>query len=527
MKHLKRTASVFALAASVGFAGSALAQDIAGPEPYPIPVSMQEGDAALVDYDALIGLGGPTNFNEPEWVSELVAAGKIPPVEERIPAEPIVMKTESMPDGAGVYGGVFRHVSGGRPEGWNWMAGQHQGWGGLSKTSQMCLVRTGPMWILSPDKVEPLPRLATSWEWSEDGHQLTMDLIEGARWSDGDPFDADDIVFMWEDNIKDTGVPSRMQAEALGEGVELEVLGPYQIRWTFPDSEFSVPNLLKMSYISMCPGPSHILKPLHPAYNADATYDSYLNALPADALPWVTMGPWVATEYKPDEIMVFRRNPYFPVVDSDGNQLPYIDEMHFKLSTWEDRTIQTVAGSADFTNMENPSIYIESLKAAKEDGFPNFVYWGPRSLHWRLDMNLSTVCGVTSERDQAIRDLNRNLDFRRAVTHAVDREAAGQALVRGPFTHPFAGGLHTETEFFKPEMVVYYPYDVSSSKALLSGLGFEDSDGDGFVNWPDGGPLAGENLEVVMGYSSQRTTDTALADSLITMMQEVGIKAIG
>ena len=222
-----------------------------------------------------------------------------------------------------------------------------------------------------------------------------------------------------------------------------------------------------MALENFCPGPAHILKPLHPKYNKSATYDSYINALKPEMLPAVTMGPWVPVGYKPDEIIIMRRNPYFIEVDDHGNQLPYLDEISFKLSTWEDRTIQTIAGTADYTNMEDPNLYLESLKKAAEPNFPNNLYWSVRSLSWRVDFNLSTVCGVDSDADKAKRELFRKLDFRRAVTQGVDREAMAQALVKGPFVAPFAGGLHVETDFFKPESVVYYPYDVPSSKALL------------------------------------------------------------
>lgn len=521
MKQLTTTASALALAVGLGAGSANAAEMVEGTIPFPDPQSMQGGAAPTVKYDDLVQVKALDSYSEPDWVAKLVEAGKLPPVEERLPKKPLVWMEQGMADGIGVYGGVLRHVSGGRPQGWNWMAGQHQGWGGLSKGSQMCLLRTGPMWILDPERVEPLPRLATDWEWSDDGYQLTMNLLEGARWSDGDPFDSEDILFMWEDNIVDTNVPSRMQASALGEDVKLEALGPYQIRWTF-DQPFPALNVLKMSYISVCPGPSHILKPLHPRYNSDATYDSYLNALPAERLPWVTMGPWVATEYKPDEIIIFRRNPYFSAVDSAGNQLPYLDEVQYKLSTWEDRTVQTAAGTADMTNMENPSIYLETLKKAQSDDFANSVYWGPRALHWRVDMNLSTTCGVRDERDERLRGLFRQLEFRKAVTHAVDREAAGQALVRGPFTHPFAGGLHTETEFYQSDMVNFFAYDPDRTKALFAEIDLTDSDGDGFVNWPNG-----DELDIVLGYSTQRTTDAALADSFISMMHEVGLNVIG
>ena len=133
-------------------------------------------------------------------------------------------------------------------------------------------------------------------------------------------------------------------------------------------------------------------------------------------LPAVTMGPWVPVGYKPDEIIIMRRNPYFIEVDDQGNQLPYLDEISFKLSTWEDRTIQTVAGTADYTNMEDPNLYLESLKKAAEPNFPNNLFWSVRSLSWRVDFNLSTVCGVETDADKAKRELFRKLDFRRAVT---------------------------------------------------------------------------------------------------------------
>ena len=222
----------------------------------------------------------------------------------------------------------------------------------------MCLVRTGPMWMLTPEKVEPLPQLAKSWEWSDDGKQLTMHLVEGAKWSDGDPFTSEDVIFSWEDNIADPNVPAWAKAGAFGEGTTLEAVDDNTIKWTFKDA-FPVTTVYQMALNNFCPGPAHILKPLHPKYNKDATYDSYVNALKPEMLPAVTMGPWVPVGYKPDEIIIMRRNPYFIEVDDQGNQLPYLDEISFKLSTWEDRTIQTVAGTADYTNMEDPNLYLE------------------------------------------------------------------------------------------------------------------------------------------------------------------------
>lgn len=72
------------------------------------------------------------------------------------------------------------------------------------------------------------------------------------------------------------------------------------------------------------------------------------------------MGAWVPVAYRPDDIIVLRRNPYYWKVDEKGNQLPYLDEMHYKLSTWADRDVQAVAGSGDFSNLEQPENFVES-----------------------------------------------------------------------------------------------------------------------------------------------------------------------
>ena len=84
-------------------------------------------------------------YGEAPFRTGFVEAGLLPPVEERILGEPLVHLNGAMSDGPGEYGGVFRHVIGGRPEGWNWMAGQHQEQGGINMAMQESLVRVDPL----------------------------------------------------------------------------------------------------------------------------------------------------------------------------------------------------------------------------------------------------------------------------------------------------------------------------------------------------------------------------------------------
>lgn len=523
----RRLGRLISLSAALSLtAGAAPAQVLKGPVPLPVAPSMQSGKTTTIPYDALMATKALPSYAEPAWVSELVKAGKLPPVHDRLPPEPTVVDvTRSAPDGVGQYGGVLRQVSGSRPQGWNWMAGNIMAWGGVEEIIDQCLVRNAPMWMLTKDRVEPLPQLATSWEWSPDGHQLTMHLLKGAKWSDGQPFGADDVLFMWEDNISDPKVPAWTRTGTFGEGTTLKKVDDATVVWTFKDA-FPVATLFQMGFQRLCPGPAHILKPLHPRYNPSATYDSYIDALKPSRTPWVSMGPWTVTDYRPDQVMVLRRNPYFWEVDEKGNQLPYLDEVQYKLSTWEDRTVQTVAGSADYANMEDPSIFLESLRRARDPGFPDQIIWGPRVYSSSLFLNLSAVCGADDPRDKAVRALFRDLDFRRAVTQGVDRQAIAQSLVKGPFIQPFPGGFHPESQYADPKSIVYYPYDLDGARATLARLGFTEKGEGGILKWPAGSPLAGHSLDLNLVYTTAYTTDINIAQTLVSMMRELGVNVV-
>ncbi|HTO27457.1 MAG TPA: ABC transporter substrate-binding protein [Devosia sp.] len=484
----------------------------------PIFVSVSD----ILEYKAL------PEYHEPDWVTtKYVEAGTLPPVAERLPKEPMVYKTGNMPDGIGVYGDTMRHVIGGRPEGWNYIGGQSQGWGGIDIGLSECLTRTGPLFTVKADELEPLPNLAKSWEWSEDGHELTMHLIEGAKWSDGDPFDADDVMFYWNDNIMDTNVSplNGGTPETFGVGTTLEALDPYTIKWTFKDVR-PAQYLYAMAYGTFCPGPSHILKPQHPKYNADNTYEEYKNAFPPEYMNIPVMGAWVPVEYRPDDIIVLRRNAYYWKVDENGNQLPYLNEMHYRLSTWADRDVQAVAGSGDFSNLEQAESFIEALKRSAEDSAPARLQFGARTIGYAVRMNFSANgWGEPDERAQAVRELNRNLDFRKAITIGLDRQRLGDSLVRGPFTAIYPGGLYAGTTYYDKASTVYYQYNVDAANGLLDGLGLVDTDGNGVRNFP-AGTAGGGDVEITLLANTDYGTDTNLAEGVIQQMEPLGIRVI-
>ncbi|WP_438751252.1 ABC transporter substrate-binding protein [Pararhizobium sp. O133] len=495
------------------------------PEQPPFPA---QGKITYVPRDSILEFKALPEYHEPEWVTEkFVKTGKLPPVAERLPKEPMVFKTGNMPDGVGVYGDTMRHVIGGRPEGWNYSAGQTQGWGGIDIGISECLTRTAPLYQVEAKDVEPLPNLAKSWEWSEDGHKLTMHLVEGAKWSDGVPFSSEDVMFHWEDNIVDPNVTPLNGAspETFGEGTTLKAIDANTVEWTFKEA-FPRQYLYSMAYGTFCPGPAHILKTKHPKYAKDFTYDQYKNGFPPEYMNIPAMGAWIPVEYRPDDIIVLRRNPYYWKVDENGNQLPYLNELHYKLSTWADRDVQTIAGSGDISNLEQPENFVESLKRAAQESAPARLAFGARLIGYNLHLNFSgNGWGDPDERGKAVRELNRNLDFRKGVSMALDRKKIGEALVKGPFTAIYPGGLSSGTSFYDRQSTVYYPFDLDGAKALLEKAGLKDTDGNGFVNFP-AETLGGQDVQVVLLASSDYTTDRNLAEGVIGQMEQLGIKVV-
>lgn len=513
-----------------------IAQDspqVADPIPYPEAPDLGLGGGEvnrqpvgeIVTYMAL------PEYHQSPALDQAVADGLLPPVEERLPAEPQVYLTSGMQDGIGVYGDVWRGFSACPTAGYNDMAGTTMGWFGIeSYTSRYSgLVKTGPLYRVDQD-IEPMPNIAKSWEWSEDGMQLTMHLIEGAFWSDGAPFTADDVMFTWEGYVLDENVNAPRHIDAWtwnGEEATLEKVDDYTIMFTFPVSK---PldmwyNLAEDVFHVM---PAHQLREHHPLWStADPapSYRDFADVLSPETLPLVTMGPWVITEYRTDELMIMRRNPYYWKVDEAGNQLPYLDEIQYRKGpSGIGRDLCTIAGDCDHMNLENPSTFVEAMTQAQDDNASFEVSWGPETLGYAVRFNYAINFGIEDEaRDVAVRELSRDLRFRQAMSYATDRDGIAQSIMRGPFLRGWAGGLYPGSPAFDRESVVYYPFDVASANALLDDIGLMDTNGDGIREWTEG-PMAGQPVILQLRASQDAAETQSVAEALVNQWGAVGIQ---
>ncbi|GAI82134.1 unnamed protein product, partial [marine sediment metagenome] len=160
----------------------------------------------------------PEKYNEVPMLKVKVAAGELPPVEKRLPEEPLVVKPI---EEIGQYGGTLYEASLGPGTMWDPEHGMIEQY----------------MFIVDNACTKILPDVAKGYELSEDKKTLTIFLRRGMKWSDGAPFTAEDIMFWWEDEAQNkelspAGPPTWWNIG--GEFPEFEKVDDYTIRLHFP-----------------------------------------------------------------------------------------------------------------------------------------------------------------------------------------------------------------------------------------------------------------------------------------------------
>ena len=315
--------------------------------------SGQFGQSGLVGKleGATLATSVPANFQEAPQLAELVRAGKLPPVAERVPAEPLVIQPLH---GIGRYGGTWRRAFIGPGDGEN---------GNRLVASDKPL-----FWDMTGSTIAPA--VARGFEISADGKTTTLFLRRGMKWSDGAPFTADDFMFWFDDlygnkDIVPAPIPDLSAGGKPGRMVKVDAT---TIRF-----EFDAPHLL---FPSMLAGdtligggqaarqsgggtfgayaPAHYLKQFLPKYSSEAEanrrareagFDNWVRMLKVrhnwainTELP--TLGPWKTTRAINTPIWAMERNPYYYAVDTAGNQLPYID-----------RVVMTLADNTEIVNL--------------------------------------------------------------------------------------------------------------------------------------------------------------------------------
>lgn len=423
-----------------------------------------------------VGVYAAAQYQEAPELAALVEAGQLPPVEERLPAEPLVVKPV---DSIGKYGGTWRRAFTGIND-----------FHAFGRQVYDAMLR----WPRDPkDPIEP--GLAKEWEWSDGGKVLTLHLREGMKWSDGHPFTTADITFWWENIELDTNITATPHAEWVieGEPMQVEVVDDYTIRLKFPKPNGLAETVGLAFHGNQWPlgferfgffAPRHYLEQFHPAHNPDATYELFEEKASDYNTERPVMTAWKITEWGPGATrLVATRNPYYWKVDPEGNQLPYIDEIVLTLfEEVEALNLRAIEGGIDF-----------QFRRMSLSNYPSFVMNKERYEYEVLlwpDAVPSKLCYYFNQSiaDPGLREIFQNPDFRRAMSVAINREEINEVSYLGLGT-PRAFVVVPDSPYYEPEFEqLWAQYDPDLANELLDKIGLKKG-ADGFRTRPDGSRL--------------------------------------
>ncbi|WP_376093171.1 ABC transporter substrate-binding protein [Roseomonas sp. CCTCC AB2023176] len=419
-----------------------------------------------------------------------VAANALPPLNQRLPSDPLVVTPVER---VGRHGGTLRRGLRGSAD--------HNGI--LRLVGNQGLTR----WNLQFTDV--LPGVASRWEVSADATEFTFHLRPGMRWSDGQPFTADDVVFSMTECLGNSELYRSYPSLYVVNGRPPEVT---KVSDTAVRFKFAGPYGLFLQQLATPLGqhatlfPRHYARHFMPGGDPDlltkaraagySDWPSFFRARMGDIeIPsrWSnpqkpTLDPWVIQEpYTGGSTRVtMRRNPYFWQVDTQGNQLPYIDGVTFSIAQdVESLMLDAIGGRLDIQERHLDSLQNKPTLArnAQRGGYRVFDTTSANSQQMSIYLNIV-------HKDPAMRAMLGNKDFRVALSHAIDRAEIIEAVYLGQ-GEPWQHGPRPGHPWYHEKLARQYTeLDRNKSNQMLDALGYSRRDSANFRLRPDGQRVA-------------------------------------
>ncbi|MEL6481672.1 MAG: ABC transporter substrate-binding protein [Pseudomonadota bacterium] len=436
--------------------------------------------------------------------AQIVGNPELPPLAERLPSEPLVVVPY---ESVGTYGGQLDVLSNATEAG----------------TSDFLSVRHVNFVRYSDDLQTIVPNVAKSWEWNDDFTQLTIELREGHKWSDGAPFTSADVAF-WHDNLMlDTNIfeTPKDYITVAGETLTVETPDETTVIFKLPAPK---PGLLAFfaTHYSQPFQPKHFLGQFHPDVNPDADafaqslgfengYDAIkayygnsdwtdtptpmlsrpeiVDGLPKHTYPTLESHIYISDTTEGRHLVA---NPYFFQVDPTGQQLPYISEQdEVYINDNEVRLLKIVNGEVDYKS--------QSLQLASAPILLEGQDKGDYTVELKPEITIGAFGFNVTHEDEAKRAIFADLSFREAMSQAINRDELNEIAFFGQGVPQAYNGFSPLPAFADASLKGYMTeFDQAAANAKLDALGLKDVDGDGLRELPNG-----EKLVLNLNFSTQ------------------------
>lgn len=435
-------------------------------------------------------------FKEAPMLADLVKAGKLPAVEQRVPSNPRVLKPL---EEVGQYGGTWRGA----------YRGLSDRVGPTKQLEEMFIEWDAP----DPNTVKLIANVCEKWEQNADASEFTFYLRKGMKWSDGSELSTDDVKFTVEDVnfFKDISPTPKYYLRQLINGEVKTATVTIVDKTTFKVKYVAPFPLLPLQMAKLGGGavsqpgfvmPSAYLKKFHPKYasaaDLAAAVAKFKVQTPADlwgkagdlegpAVFWFlnpelpSIFAWKVVSPTPAEPVVEERNPYYWQVDTDGNQLPYIDKIEYSLfDSFDVLNLRVAAGQID---MQLRHMSVGTYTFYKE----NEAKGKYRTFRWRAASTDAVYFNICIA-DPVLQKIFDTAEFRQAASIAINRKELNDLVWNGLGEARQASPVKGSPEYDPDLEKMWAEFDAPKANQLLDQIGLAKGP-DGFRRRPDGKTL--------------------------------------
>jgi len=444
-----------------------------------------------------------------------VAAGRLPPVAERAPAEPLIVDLEARGRAYGQQGGTIRTLI------------------GRDKDVRFIVVYGYARLVGYDANYNLVPDILRDVE-VEDGRIFMLHLRKGHKWSDGQPFTTEDIRYWWEDvannpDLNPGGAPALMLVNGAPPVMTVVDETTVRFEWAAPNPSF-LPALAQ-ARPPFIYRPSHYLKKFHTKYGDPAEIQAMVessnvrgwaqlhnrvdNMYDFDNPDLPTLQPWVNVSTKGSQRYEMRRNPYYHRFDAHGRQLPYVDKVEMTVAAGGLIPAKVNVGESDLQARGLSFADAPVLKKGEEGG-------GYVTYLWQSGVasEIALYPNLTYE-DPVWRGVLRDVRFRRALSLAIDRAIINKSLYFG-LAKPAANSALPQSPFFdEANAAAWAQFDPDQANRLLDEMGLDKRGGDGVRLLPDGRPV-----EIIIETAGERPEEADALELVAETWRDVGVKLI-